>query len=90
MGAAYGTAKSGIGIAGVGTFRPDLIMKVHNKVVDVDEHTADCYFPVSHSSGHGWNHRRLFSRDLGPDSWRPEPASRAELQSFQVRTPTTT
>lgn len=28
MGAAYGTAKSGIGISGVGTFRPDLIMKV--------------------------------------------------------------
>jgi hypothetical protein len=27
-GAAYGTAKSGIGIAGVGIFRPDLIMKV--------------------------------------------------------------
>ncbi|MCJ1241854.1 v-type proton ATPase 16 kDa proteolipid subunit 2 [Varicellaria rhodocarpa] len=26
-GAAYGTAKSGIGIAGVGIFRPDLIMK---------------------------------------------------------------
>ena len=28
LGAAYGTAKSGIGIAGVGTYRPDLIMKV--------------------------------------------------------------
>ncbi|TLD07176.1 hypothetical protein PgNI_10281 [Pyricularia grisea] len=28
-GAAFGTAKSGIGIAGVGTFRPDLIMKVN-------------------------------------------------------------
>ncbi|KAK3676947.1 v-type proton ATPase 16 kDa proteolipid subunit 2 [Recurvomyces mirabilis] len=27
IGAAYGTAKSGIGIAGVGTFRGDLIMK---------------------------------------------------------------
>lgn len=27
LGAAFGTAKSGIGIAGVGTFRPDLIMK---------------------------------------------------------------
>ncbi|BCR89351.1 V-type proton ATPase proteolipid subunit [Aspergillus chevalieri] len=27
MGAAYGTAKAGIGISGVGTFRPDLIMK---------------------------------------------------------------
>ncbi|KAF2395567.1 vacuolar proton-translocating ATPase 16 kDa subunit [Trichodelitschia bisporula] len=26
-GAAYGTAKSGIGIAGIGTYRPDLIMK---------------------------------------------------------------
>jgi len=26
-GAGYGTAKAGIGIAGVGTFRPDLIMK---------------------------------------------------------------
>lgn len=28
MGAAFGTAKAGIGIAGIGTFRPDLIMKV--------------------------------------------------------------
>ncbi|EEH32996.2 hypothetical protein PAAG_04049 [Paracoccidioides lutzii Pb01] len=27
IGAAYGTAKAGIGIAGVGTFRPDLMMK---------------------------------------------------------------
>ncbi|PMD14156.1 vacuolar ATP synthase-like protein 16 kDa proteolipid subunit [Hyaloscypha hepaticicola] len=27
VGAAYGTAKAGIGISGVGTFRPDLIMK---------------------------------------------------------------
>jgi len=26
-GAAFGTAKSGIGIAGIGTYRPDLIMK---------------------------------------------------------------
>ncbi|KAF9871567.1 V-type proton ATPase proteolipid subunit 2 [Colletotrichum karsti] len=30
IGAAYGTAKSGIGIAGVGTFRPDLIMKARH------------------------------------------------------------
>ena len=30
-GAAYGTAKSGIGIAGVGIFRPDLIMKVSSR-----------------------------------------------------------
>ena len=33
MGAAFGTAKSGIGIAGVGTFRPDLIMKVGRKLL---------------------------------------------------------
>ncbi|KAJ3293656.1 v-type proton ATPase 16 kDa proteolipid subunit 2 [Borealophlyctis nickersoniae] len=32
-GAAYGTAKSGIGIAGVGTFRPDLMMKALIPVV---------------------------------------------------------
>jgi hypothetical protein len=35
-GAAYGTAKAGIGIAGVGTFRPELIMKVRWSIrVDV-------------------------------------------------------
>lgn len=33
-GAAYGTAKAGIGIAGVGTFRPDLIMKVKSLYQD--------------------------------------------------------
>ncbi|KAH8550477.1 hypothetical protein BGW37DRAFT_442631 [Umbelopsis sp. PMI_123] len=27
LGAAYGTARSGIGIAGIGPFRPDLVMK---------------------------------------------------------------
>lgn len=27
IGAAYGTAKAGVGIAGMGTFRPELIMK---------------------------------------------------------------
>lgn len=32
-GAAYGTAKAGIGIAGVGTFRPDLIMKVCSAII---------------------------------------------------------
>ncbi|KAK2750441.1 v-type proton ATPase 16 kDa proteolipid subunit 2 [Myotisia sp. PD_48] len=30
IGAAYGTAKAGIGIAGVGTYRPDLIMKARD------------------------------------------------------------
>ncbi|KAJ8509254.1 hypothetical protein ONZ45_g4450 [Pleurotus djamor] len=33
MGAAYGTSKSGIGIAGLGTFKPELIMKALIPVV---------------------------------------------------------
>ena len=28
VGAAYGTSKAGIGIAGLGSFRPELIMRV--------------------------------------------------------------
>lgn len=40
-GAAYGTAKSGIGIAGVGTFRPDLIMKVWKTIYSLRHHQAD-------------------------------------------------
>ena len=40
-GAAYGTAKSGIGIAGVGTFRPDLIMKVWKSLCYLRSHHAD-------------------------------------------------
>lgn len=40
-GAAYGTAKSGIGIAGVGTFRPDLIMKVWRTLRQIRNQRAD-------------------------------------------------
>lgn len=37
MGAGYGTFKSGIGIAGMGTFRPELMMKVNRlKRLSVD------------------------------------------------------
>ena len=31
VGAAYGTSKAGIGIAGMGTLRPELIMKVRTR-----------------------------------------------------------
>lgn len=34
-GAAYGTAKAGIGIAGIGTYRPDLIMKVRGPALRI-------------------------------------------------------
>jgi hypothetical protein len=46
LGAAYGTAKSGIGIAGIGTYRPDLIMKVITHAVDQNgslHYVADIY-----------------------------------------------
>jgi hypothetical protein len=33
MGAAYGTARAGISIAGVGTFKPELIMKVRLRIL---------------------------------------------------------
>ena len=42
VGAAYGTAKSGIGISGVGTFRPDLIMKVYTNQSCYMDHTDHC------------------------------------------------
>jgi hypothetical protein len=29
IGAAYGTSKAGIGIAGIGSFKPELVMKVY-------------------------------------------------------------
>ena len=33
VGAAFGTSKSGIGIAGLGTFKPELIMKVCHRLL---------------------------------------------------------
>lgn len=70
-GAAYGTAKSGIGIAGVGTFRPDLIMKVQSMVHGIYGHKTDnLSFVVIDPSGYGWYNRRLFPCDSGPHRWR--------------------
>lgn len=48
MGAAYGTAKSGIGIANVGVFRPDLIMKV-----GYEDHTNQHAMADLHTYGYG-------------------------------------
>jgi hypothetical protein len=40
LGAAYGTARSGIGIAGIGPFRPELVMKVgiHHSIRSMRSH----------------------------------------------------
>jgi hypothetical protein len=35
VGAAFGTSKAGIGIAGLGQFKPELIMKVPRPPIDV-------------------------------------------------------
>lgn len=72
IGAAYGTAKAGIGIAGVGTFRPDLIMKVSSsssaifisyklKVTCNRSLIKLPYFDtlVPHPSRHVWYHSSL-------------------------------
>lgn len=52
VGAAYGTAKAGIGIAGVGTFRPDLIMKACYHILPFDlcvkGHFVNLASPYSH------------------------------------------
>lgn len=45
VGAAYGTSKAGIGIAGLGTFRPELIMKVG--VVPIESLTMSVRYPLS-------------------------------------------
>lgn len=61
MGAAFGTAKAGIGIAGIGSYRPDLIMKVrlrNSAQVRVLMHTV----PDSHR--HVWYPRGLLARHL--------------------------
>lgn len=44
LGASYGTAKSGVGIAAMGVLRPDLIVKSQlHFTVDVQQHIADFY-----------------------------------------------
>lgn len=67
-GAAYGTAKSGIGIAGVGTFRPDLIMKVHTDpwASFRDNVLMKLSATVAHTSRDGRDHCGLFSCHCSP------------------------
>ena len=66
VGAALGTAKAGIGIAGLGTFKPELIMRVCN-----GSPCNDCILLmsifinlVSHSSRHVWNHSGIWTSCL--------------------------
>ncbi|KAJ1557324.1 v-type proton ATPase 16 kDa proteolipid subunit 2 [Cladochytrium tenue] len=50
VGAAYGTAKAGIGIAGVGTFKPDLMMRSLIPVVMAGKYFVQVTHPIQHLS----------------------------------------
>jgi len=67
FGAAYGTAKAGISIAGVGTFKSELIMKVQSQQTKV-------LIAESHPCCHVWNHRCIRTSHGGPHSWLLKPA----------------
>ena len=86
MGAAYGTAKSGIGIAGVGTFRPDLIMKVQRARHDRSSgRLLRAFAVVSDPGRNGWHHCSVLSCDIRVNRRGYGAAAETKIQSFQVR-----
>lgn len=66
VGAAFGTAKSGIGIAGVGTFKPELIMKASPQPSFLRSllRTIVLYL-VSGTGRHVWYHSSLWIGSVG-------------------------
>lgn len=84
-GAAYGTAKAGIGISGVGTFRPDLIMKVRSWIVCVMSYSSvdSVDFTVPDSRRHVRYHRGLRPRHRSFD--RRSFTTLKEHEFVQVR-----
>lgn len=81
MGAAFGTAKAGIGIAGIGTYRPDLIMKV-GLYESVTAALANLH-TVAHPDCHVWYPRRLLPRHIRPDRQRHQATARHALFAIQ-------
>lgn len=60
VGAAVGTSKAGIGIAGLGTFKPELIMKVTLRKLPAFVHS--CWgIIVPHPCCHVWYHCGVWS-----------------------------
>jgi hypothetical protein len=77
MGAAFGTAKAGIGIAGIGTYRPDLIMKVRQRERHLEATANGC--TVSHPNCHVRYLGCLRPRNIGPHRQRHQAPAREEL-----------
>lgn len=69
LGAAYGTARSGVGIAGIGPFRPELVMKVgiHHLIRSMPSHQSFCNLMtclitlVSYTRRHEWYYRSIWT-----------------------------
>lgn len=59
LGAAYGTSKAGIGIAGIGPFKPELVMKVYTYITAPSTTYLYVYIIiiVAYSSCHEWYRR---------------------------------
>src|SRR5580692_3715430 len=66
VGAAYGTSKSGIGIAGLGQFKPELIMKVSSPPHTLLMHSSSPHQLriVAHSCYHVRYYRSVRPRGL--------------------------
>ena len=68
VGAAFGTSKAGIGISGVGAFKPELIMKVKEartvKLVDADSRFA----AVADSCRDVWDYCSIWAGSIGVNS----------------------
>lgn len=71
MGAAFGTAKSGIGIAGIGTFKPELIMRVSPEHLFLRSLLRNERSPllVSRTGRHVWYHSSLWIGGVGTHLW---------------------
>jgi hypothetical protein len=71
VGAAFGTSKSGIGIAGLGPFKPELVMKVR---ISISKCSQVWFRDVSgttvpYPSGYVWHYRRLWLGSISRHLW---------------------
>lgn len=69
VGAAFGTSKAGIGIAGLGTFKPELIMKVSHNALKIIRSKFDMAHLVPHSCGYVRYHCSVWASSVCPDLW---------------------
>lgn len=74
VGAAFGTSKSGIGIAGLGTFKPELVMKVRSTCYILYATSAHMKLlfgntSVTNTCCHVWYHRGIWIGRVCANRW---------------------